>query len=113
MVFKGSRSVLFVLGLVNCTRNALQAIGQKVLPLGSSIIELIGKILFAALLIPKYEYAAVIFCEPIIWCLMAVELLFAFWQNPYIKAGREKKTVAEKETEQFENPFQEKNEMQE
>ncbi len=103
----------FVLGLVNCTRNALQAIGQKILPLGSSIIELIGKILFAALLIPKYKYAAVIFCEPIIWCLMAVELLIAFWKNPYIKAGREKKTIPETKTEQGEKLFPEKNETRE
>lgn len=78
----------FVLGLVNCTRNALQAIGQKILPLWSSIIELIGKIVFVALLIPKYQYTAVIYCEPVIWCFMAVELLIAFWNNPYIKAGK-------------------------
>ncbi|MCM1283359.1 MAG: MATE family efflux transporter [Muribaculaceae bacterium] len=80
----------FILGLVNCTRNALQAIGQKVLPVFSSIIELIGKIVFVMVFIPKYAYTAVIFCEPVIWCLMSVELMIAFWNNPYIKAGKEK-----------------------
>ena len=74
-----------ILGLVNNTRTALQAIGSKILPIFSSIIELIGKILFLILFIPKFQYDAVIFCEPVIWCFMAVELLFAFWTNPRIR----------------------------
>lgn len=75
----------FVLGLVNNTRTALQAIGRKILPILSSIIELIGKILFVAFFIPKFQYNAVIFCEPIIWCFMALELLIAFWGSSYIR----------------------------
>lgn len=78
----------FVLGLVNNTRTALQAIGSKILPILSSIIELIGKIVFVIVFIPKFQYNAVIFCEPVIWCFMAVELLAAFWRNPYIKKGK-------------------------
>ena len=77
-----------ILGLVNNTRTALQAIGSKILPIFSSIIELIGKILFLVLLIPKFQYDAVIFCEPVIWCFMAVELLIAFWTNPRIKVEK-------------------------
>lgn len=75
----------FILGLVNNTRSALQAIGSKVLPIFSSIIELIGKILFMKIFIPKFQYNAVIFCEPVIWCFMAAELLLAFWTNPKIR----------------------------
>ena len=78
-----------ILGLVNNTRTALQAIGSKILPIFSSIIELIGKILFLILLVPKFQYDAVIFCEPVIWCFMAVELLIAFWTNPRIKIKKE------------------------
>lgn len=75
----------FILGLVNNTRSTLQAIGSKILPIFSSIIELIGKILFMIIFIPKFQYDAVIFCEPIIWCFMAAELLVAFWTNPKIR----------------------------
>ena len=65
----------------------LQAIGQKILPVLSSVIELVGKILFVAVLIPKFQYMAVIFCEPVIWCFMIAELLPAFWCNPFIRTG--------------------------
>ena len=71
----------FVLGVINNTRTALQAIGSKVLPVLSSIIELIGKVLFVLLLVPKFQYQAVIFCEPVIWCFMAVELVISFWKK--------------------------------
>lgn len=75
----------FVLGVINQTRSALQAIGRKILPILSSVIELVGKIIFAMIFIPIFHYQAVIWCEPIIWCFMAVELVFAFWTNPYIR----------------------------
>lgn len=75
----------FILGLVNDTRTALQSIGQKLLPIVSSFIELLGKIMFVLLLIPKYQYNAVIFCEPVIWCFMAAQLLAVFWRHPWIK----------------------------
>lgn len=86
----------FVLGMLNDTRTALQAIGEKVLPVLSSVIELLGKILFAFIFIPRFQYKAVIVCEPLIWCVMAVELLFAFWGNPYIRAGKMEMESAEK-----------------
>ncbi len=78
---------LIILGLLNPTRQGLQAIGQKILPVLSSVIELVGKILFVAVLIPKFQYMAVIFCEPVIWCFMIAELLPAFWCNPFIRTG--------------------------
>lgn len=78
----------FVLGLVNNTRTSLQAIGKKILPVLSSVIELTGKIIFAMIFIPVFQYNAVIFCEPVIWCLMAAELLFSFWRNPYIRSWK-------------------------
>ncbi|MCF0185554.1 MAG: polysaccharide biosynthesis C-terminal domain-containing protein [Bacteroidaceae bacterium] len=74
-----------ILGILNCTRSALQAIGKKVLPIMSSVIELIGKILFVIFLIPHFGYAAVIVCEPVIWLFMDIELVLAFWLNPYIR----------------------------
>lgn len=78
----------FVLGLINNTRTALQAIGQKILPILSSVMELFGKIIFVAVFIPRFQYMAVIFCEPVIWCFMAAELLWAFWRNPFVRSGK-------------------------
>lgn len=79
---------LAILGMINPTRQGLQAIGQKILPLFSSLIELIGKILFVVIFIPRFQYLAVIFCEPIIWCFMVTELLIAFWSDPFIRGGK-------------------------
>lgn len=76
------------LGMVIATRYALQGIGQKVRPLISSAVELVGKILFAVFLIPRFQYTAVIFCEPVLWTIMAVELAAAFYRDPYIRAHR-------------------------
>lgn len=78
----------FILGVLNNTRRALQAIGQKILPVFSGVIELIGKILFTAFFIPKMQYMAVIICEPVIWCFMVVELLIVFWRDPFIREGK-------------------------
>ena len=74
-----------VLGILMQTRYALQGIGQKLLPLISSVIEFFGKIIFVIFLIPRFQYMAVIFCEPVIWCVMAVQLVYSFYHNPYIK----------------------------
>lgn len=79
---------LAILAMINPTRFGLQAIGQKVLPVLSSVIELFGKILFVTFLIPKFQYMAVIFCEPVIWCFMVAELLAAFWRSPVIREGK-------------------------
>lgn len=78
----------FALGLVNCSRLALQALGEKILPLLSSFIELFGKIIFAMVFIPRYHYSAVIWCEPIIWCFMAAELVISLYRNPYMRKGK-------------------------
>jgi len=76
-----------VLSVLCITRNSLQAIGQKLLPVLSSVIELVGKVLFIWLFIPRFGYAAVIVCEPIIWVFMTVELVIAFWRAPLIRMG--------------------------
>ncbi len=79
-----------VLGVLLATRYALQSLGQKVLPLISSGIELVGKIIFMLLLIPRFGYDAVILCEPVIWCFMCAQLLWSYWHDPYIRASRAK-----------------------
>lgn len=74
-----------ILGILMQTRFALQGIGQKMLPLISSVIEFVGKIIFVIAFIPRFGYLAVIFCEPVIWCVMAVQLVYSFYTNKYIK----------------------------
>ena len=71
-----------VLGVLLCTRYALQSLGQKVLPLFSSVIELVGKVIFVLVFIPKFQYNAVILCEPIIWFFMTAYLVAVYLHEP-------------------------------
>ena len=79
-----------VLGVLLETRYALQGLGAKMIPLVSSVIELLGKIVFAFVFIPRFQYLAVIFCEPVIWCLMTAQLIYAYATHPYIRRKKEK-----------------------
>jgi len=74
-----------VLAMLFNFRLALQGIGEKIVPVVSSIIEFAGKVLFAFLLVPALGYFGVIICEPIIWTLMFLQLLYSFYTNPYIR----------------------------
>ena len=73
-----------VLGVLLSTRYALQSLGEKILPLFSSIIELVGKILFVLVFIPRFAYDAVILCEPVVWCFMALYLVAVYRRNPFV-----------------------------
>lgn len=77
-----------VLGILLILRNSLQGLGKKIVPLISSVIEFVGKIVFAWLCIPVLGYFGVIICEPVIWCLMCGQLVYSFFHNPYIKSGQ-------------------------
>lgn len=78
-----------ILSLLLIYRNCLQGLGQKLLPLVSSFIELIGKIAFVAWIIPWSGYLGVIFCEPLIWLAMTIQLYFSLFKHPWIKEGKE------------------------
>ena len=80
-----------VLGILLSTRYALQSLGNKVLPLFSSVIELVGKVIFVVLFIPKFGYDAVILCEPIIWCVMAAYLVAVYRHDPFVFPKQEKR----------------------
>ena len=73
-----------VLGVLLSTRYALQSLGEKILPLFSSVIELVGKILFVLVFIPRFAYDAVILCEPVVWCFMALYLVAVYRCNPFV-----------------------------
>jgi putative MATE family efflux protein len=74
-----------ILGMLLNLRHALQGIGKKIVPVISSVMELVGKVVFAFFLVPVLGYFAVIVCEPIIWCFMFIQLLYSFYTNPYIR----------------------------
>lgn len=78
-----------ILGILMQTRNALQGLGKKMLPLISSIIELIGKIVFVIAFIPHFQYMAVIFCEPVIWVIMTIYLLLCLYHETTMKEAKQ------------------------
>lgn len=65
------------MAVLTIVRNALQGMRHSVAPLISSGLELIGKALFAAFLVPVYGYLAVCLCEPIIWVVCFVFIMAA------------------------------------
>lgn len=83
-----------VLGILLNLRYSLQGLGKKIVPLISSIIEFFGKIIFVLLIIPKLNYLGVILCEPIIWCFMTIQLIYAFYKNSYIIKFKVNKKVS-------------------
>ena len=78
------------LAILLVLRNALQGLGQKMTPLVSSIIEMLGKILFVIFIIPSAGYLGVIFVEPILWVVMAAQLYYAFRKEPVIRSLKKK-----------------------
>ena len=86
-----SSPFFMVLGMLLNFRFALQGIGKKIVPIISSIMEFVGKVIFAFFLVPAFGYFGVILCEPIIWCVMFVQLLYSFYSNPYIRGNEGKR----------------------
>ncbi len=76
------------LGILAVLRYSLQGIGSKLIPLISSVIEFAGKVLFVILFIPRFGYMAVIFCEPLIWVVMMLQLFWSYSHNPFIRETR-------------------------
>ncbi|MCD8130295.1 MAG: MATE family efflux transporter [Lachnospiraceae bacterium] len=99
-----------VLGILFTLRYSLQGIGSKLLPLISSVIEFTGKALFVIFLIPHFGYMAVILCEPVLWCCMAAQLLWAYNHNPYIKETRTRVKTVKRAIRRGERVYLEKTE---
>ena len=77
-----------VLGILVSVRYALQAVGSKILPILASVIELVGKVIFTFVFVPKFGYWAVIMCEPLIWCVMTVELVISFYTRKDVRDSK-------------------------
>lgn len=78
----------FILDIVIVFRNALQGVGDKITPILSSILELIGKFAVAMALAPRLGYFGVMISEPLVWIGMAAILAFGFFCNKTIRAGK-------------------------
>lgn len=74
----------FLCVLLN-TRTALQAMELKTVPIISSVIELVGKILFTLVIVPATGYLGVCLTEPAVWIVMCVFLCWYYLRNPVFK----------------------------
>ena len=67
MYMKISILFFYVLGPLFVMRCSLQGMGQKVMPVVSSITEMLIKIMSVIFLVPRFAYKGVAFTEPISW----------------------------------------------
>lgn len=81
----------FPLGILFVLRNAMQAMGYRIVPILSSGIELAVKVLFCIFVIPVMKYTGVVFTEPVIWVLCA-----GFLAVIYMLTGKQKMAATEK-----------------
>ncbi len=70
----------FLAVLVNL-RYAMQGLGEKIVPLISSGVELAGKILFTLFVIPRFGFLGICFCEPVLWVVMFVHLVTDYYRK--------------------------------
>lgn len=77
MYLKISIPMIPPMAVLVIVRNALQGMRHSVAPLLCSALEMIGKIIFAAFLVPVYGYVAVCICEPVTWVVCFLFILGA------------------------------------
>lgn len=79
-------SVFYYVTAVICiVRNAMQGLGEHITPLVSSSLEMLGKIVIAATLVPVMGYTGVIIAEPLVWFIMVIPLLVKIYRMPVLK----------------------------
>lgn len=62
---------------ISILRNSLQSLGDHVIPVVSSGLELAGKMSIAIFLTPFLGYWAIIWSEPVVWVIMLIPLIFS------------------------------------
>lgn len=73
-----------VLCILLILRNSLQGLGRKIVPVMASCIEMLGKVVITFVFVGSLGYLAISFCEPIVWILCALMVL---WD--YVRLRRE------------------------
>ena len=71
-------SFYFVLGILLVLRSSLQGVGRKLVPVCGSGIELIMKVIAAAVVAPQLGYFGICILEPAIWTVCAVIVLIDY-----------------------------------
>lgn len=78
----------YVTAVICIVRNAMQGLGEHITPLMSSSLEMIGKIIIAATLVPVMGYTGVIIAEPLVWFIMVIPLIVKIYRMPVLKESR-------------------------
>lgn len=87
LYLKVNASFYFLPAIICILRNSMQGFGDSKSPLVSSLVELVGKVLIAWLLVPSLGYMGVVLSEPIVWALMVIPLIFSIGKNPVLHRG--------------------------
>lgn len=77
-----SVSCFYVLGPLFVLRCAMQGMGRKIIPVLSSTIEMVGKIVAVILLAPRLGYLGVTITEPITWACCTLMLTIIYLIKP-------------------------------
>lgn len=78
----------YVTAVICILRNAMQGLGERITPLISSSLEMIGKIVIAGTLVPWIGYTGVIVAEPLVWFIMVIPLVVKIFRMPVLR-GKE------------------------
>lgn len=84
----------FILMVLCFMRSTLQGLGSKVWPIVGSVIELLGKFIFVKFFVKPFGYEAIIWCEPVLWCICGVMISIVFFTKKEIRAVVFKKKSA-------------------
>jgi Na+-driven multidrug efflux pump len=68
----------FFLIILGTFRNMLQGLGEKMLPIIASNLEMIGKVIAVLAFVKPFGYTAICFTEPITWIICCVPVVYAF-----------------------------------
>ncbi len=74
-----------VLAILLNLRTSLQSMSMTLVPILSSVIELVGKVLFTLFIVPFTAYYGICAVEPAVWTAMALFLAYFYLRAPLFK----------------------------
>ncbi|WP_276885501.1 MATE family efflux transporter [Allobaculum stercoricanis] len=77
-----------VLAVLLDLRISLQSMSLKIVPIISSVIELVGKIIFTLFIVPTAGYLGICFTEPVVWIAMCLFLGYFYLRNRLFKENK-------------------------
>lgn len=77
-----SVTCFYVLGPLFVLRCSMQGMGRKIVPIASSTLEMIEKILAVMFLAPRLGYLGITITEPIIWACCSLMLTIMYFTKP-------------------------------